>query len=916
MDGCTDYFHHLPDEVVQLIFSCITDCKTLVQCMSVSKAFRQHAVCVPSLSIICPGSFSSYDERLHRIYAMVKAFKNLQSLIVRVGQPKEEPPSWARCMRYAEIGGSVEKFMFMAAKCGDFSELDAILLGLEDVGDKIPGKVLCNGSGSITLLETNAHTDVDRQDANTTRNTSIGMGEVDSRNTEAWSDIESDEEGGQRGLPKSSDHPSLNAGSEHGQQEKRSVYSRLTPSDASFLLEPGQRKPLSQFNLRQVIAPSNDVLKRMLPVIHFAIVQGLNELRDSLPAFVAQFAELRTFLLVDMVESITVFMREHHIQELKSFYLQDWDGMPNQVKGAPIVEPYFSGLETAVREDQSGRIVREERGVGVKMDSGHSESSDSRRVNCTLMTEEVAYCGGNDKQLGDMPSTAHSIKVEAQQSKDLAISVNKDGCLRRKSAVLQRSSTSMLLTCNLPVLQGFSTKSSDACKGKEKLSEYQDVDFQGEGRLPVSNSSGADSRCNGCSNRMSAGSSLGGCATSLEEVKGELMTTNSVQASEAGSRNEASDGEKFQTYTPAGETLLEPCTRFGPFKMLDDTLSHTKESGQSSQSVLELNNKKGTNHLPQPSHVEGLNGRSDWQDEDHFKAREDGYRLQGIRYTRDAKVDLTNKHLLKRCHKSDTLKKKDFCKSLRLSAGMRGVGSLFSNDSVEDVDVQRSQIVTCEDALDKNEQVSKDELASAGSAHDDSLEASCSSGVVCAEHEGVTCAGPMSTDGGGTSNREGVSIEGLQQNEQQTRSEESIKESRILRSESHENVGERSINPDGWRHAWQERVRRLRDSLRVVPGQELEQTHEDRRERSRDPLRKIHRAMEKDALSFDYTFWRAEQVSSCNYVMSDISMCIATHAARPLVDAEKKVLTQAAIAGPLLVATVSHVNENYNCHNL
>jgi len=59
---------------------------------------------------------------------MVKTFKALESLIVCVGQPKIEPPtSWARCMRYAEIGVAVEKFVFMAAKVGDFVEFDSSL---------------------------------------------------------------------------------------------------------------------------------------------------------------------------------------------------------------------------------------------------------------------------------------------------------------------------------------------------------------------------------------------------------------------------------------------------------------------------------------------------------------------------------------------------------------------------------------------------------------------------------------------------------------------------------------------------------------------------------------------------------------------------------------------------------------------
>ena len=123
-----------------------------------------------------------------------------------------------------------------------------------------------------------------------------------------------------------------------------------------------------------------------------------------------------------------------------------------------------------------------------------------------------------------------------------------------------------------------------------------------------------------------------------------------------------------------------------------------------------------------------------------------------------------------------------------------------------------------------------------------------------------------------------------------------------------------SNNSEICRRTWQERVTRLRDYLRVgPPGQEHSQ---HRRERSRELLRKRQRAMEKDALSFDYTFWRSDQVSSCNYVMSDISMCIVTNAAKPLGEADKEVLMQAAIAGPPLVATVSHVNKQYTCHNL
>lgn len=131
MDGHdSNSFDMLPDEVLQLIFAAIGDCKTLLRCMGVSKAFQGHASKVSTLKITCPRQFSTYDQKLWNIYSMVKSFKALESLIVCIGQPKNKPPtSWARCMRYAEIGVEVEKFVFMAAKSGDFVDFD-LALGL------------------------------------------------------------------------------------------------------------------------------------------------------------------------------------------------------------------------------------------------------------------------------------------------------------------------------------------------------------------------------------------------------------------------------------------------------------------------------------------------------------------------------------------------------------------------------------------------------------------------------------------------------------------------------------------------------------------------------------------------------------------------------------------------------------------
>lgn len=125
----TNAFDMLPNEVFQLIFAAVADCKALVRCMAVSKLFKAQSSRVTSLSITCPGQFASYEEKLQGIHAMVKEFHLLEALVVRVGHPKDDPPSWAQCMRYAEVGASVEKFVFMAAKSGDFSEFDSALGG-------------------------------------------------------------------------------------------------------------------------------------------------------------------------------------------------------------------------------------------------------------------------------------------------------------------------------------------------------------------------------------------------------------------------------------------------------------------------------------------------------------------------------------------------------------------------------------------------------------------------------------------------------------------------------------------------------------------------------------------------------------------------------------------------------------------
>jgi len=95
-----------------------------------------------------------------------------------------------------------------------------------------------------------------------------------------------------------------------------------------------------------------------------------------------------------------------------------------------------------------------------------------------------------------------------------------------------------------------------------------------------------------------------------------------------------------------------------------------------------------------------------------------------------------------------------------------------------------------------------------------------------------------------------------------------------------------------------------------------EREREARRERLRESIQKRQRDIEQEALFFDISFWRSEQVATQNYVLSEVSMCIATHDAKPLTEEELEMLSTVALAGPLLAATMTNVNEQIGSHNL
>ena len=112
------------------------------------------------------------------------------------------------------------------------------------------------------------------------------------------------------------------------------------------------------------------------------------------------------------------------------------------------------------------------------------------------------------------------------------------------------------------------------------------------------------------------------------------------------------------------------------------------------------------------------------------------------------------------------------------------------------------------------------------------------------------------------------------------------------------------------------RLGRRTRSLRREHRTHVERDREARHERIREDIQKRQHDIEQEALFFDISFWRSNQVITQNYVLSEVSMCIATHDAKPLSEEELEMLSINALAGPLLSTTITYVNEQIGSHNL
>ncbi|XP_024358131.1 uncharacterized protein [Physcomitrium patens] len=318
-------FENLPNEVLQLIFAAIGDCKSLVRCMVVSRTFHSYASKITTLKIVLPKLFLTYERKLWNIYVMVKAFRALESLIVYVGQPKNEPSmSWARCMRYAEVGVTVEKFVFMAAKTGDFVEFDHAL-GLQPQFSSYTinnnHERAFNTKNKFEDITSKTKFEIDLLVKNQIASSSNKEDHNnDPSSTSSKNNVEYE---GKPSTEKSDVH-------NHQNDEKNMFNNIFNFQRQPYFTQKKSNTPVIDFQLKQVIAPNNDVLKRMVPVIVFAIVQGLDEFQDTIPNFIENFIKLKRFVFVDILESLTIHMREHQIQQVRIQKLEKLNRLINE----------------------------------------------------------------------------------------------------------------------------------------------------------------------------------------------------------------------------------------------------------------------------------------------------------------------------------------------------------------------------------------------------------------------------------------------------------------------------------------------------------------------------------------------------------------------------------------------------------
>eukprot|EP00850_Spirogloea_muscicola_P024252 SM000524S17506 [mRNA] locus=s524:92:1978:+ [translate_table: standard] len=279
----------------------LADCRELVRCMAVSKSWRAQACLVDRVSLAWSRPLRTYWDKVRVMVQALKPFTALRELKVRMGEAQaEDSQPWARCMRYAEIGSYVNKFVFLAAKNGD-----------------------------------------------------------------------------------------------------RDFFA----TDAATHARDGQAQ-IQDLGLKQVIGPNDESLKKMVPVIVFAIIGGFDEFRHAIPPFLLRFAQLESLLFVDVAESVTIFLRGHHLAQLRPM--------------AAGAQALSAELQCRLAGASSGRLEslagaedtwQGTTSAGPPLCTGRAFSAEAMSVRPAVAGTETSEAGRAGPQLGSLASASASLSA-------------------------------------------------------------------------------------------------------------------------------------------------------------------------------------------------------------------------------------------------------------------------------------------------------------------------------------------------------------------------------------------------------------------------------------------------------------------------------------------------------------------------
>ncbi|CAI5527869.1 unnamed protein product [Closterium sp. Naga37s-1] len=292
---------------------------------------------------------------------------------------RDNSEAWTKCMRYAEIGASVDKFLFLAAKSGSADVFYSSIGG--GVGEMAEGAQrggMLGGTRQGGQHRAGTSRQGEASFANGFDAVEGGGGE-DMRGAHGTARLERGrEEEGEEGEGEwEGEGNERERGQQHQQPQQQPQQQQGGEGQFGFYFPQAYMArddaaaaaaAAVDLTLKQVMGPSDDSLKRMMPVIIFAIIRGFDEFRDVIPCLLLKLPLLKQLLLVDVTDNVTIHMRPHHMAQLRRANRRAFGGsLGLESLGSEGLGPESLGVENMVLGDGRGTSVSV--GVGVRTGS-------------------------------------------------------------------------------------------------------------------------------------------------------------------------------------------------------------------------------------------------------------------------------------------------------------------------------------------------------------------------------------------------------------------------------------------------------------------------------------------------------------------------------------------------------------------